>query len=394
MIILVVGNGFDLAHGLPTKYKHFLNFVNIYRGNEYQDIKDEEEVKIYKQQKMFVEKLKAGKDKIAIEFKTLIEEKNALLYYFLDVYTSRCQNGKEGWIDFESELAEIVKLFDASYQYILKKEEKGEDNTLSNLLSWRLEPFICYGTDLPRGALYSSSSNDLYELANKYLQDLNKISRLLELYLKVFVESIETNIRIPEIYDRCRKADAVLSFNYTDTYRRLYRGTEMIECCFIHGKAKEECNLINNSNLVLGINEYLDTNRSNNDNVFIWFKKFYQRIYKETDSQYIDWINDDIEDNKKKNEKIPFYIYFYGHSLDITDKDILQKLILYDNAKIRIFYHEKKEMGKQIANLTKIIGEENLIHMTRGRDRKIEFIPASKAINEALCKISTKKIVH
>ena len=29
MNILVVGNGFDLAHGLPTKYSDFLDFVKI-----------------------------------------------------------------------------------------------------------------------------------------------------------------------------------------------------------------------------------------------------------------------------------------------------------------------------------------------------------------------------
>ena len=27
MNILVIGNGFDLAHGLPTSYKEFLKFV-------------------------------------------------------------------------------------------------------------------------------------------------------------------------------------------------------------------------------------------------------------------------------------------------------------------------------------------------------------------------------
>ena len=27
MNILVIGNGFDLAHGLPTKYSDFLNFL-------------------------------------------------------------------------------------------------------------------------------------------------------------------------------------------------------------------------------------------------------------------------------------------------------------------------------------------------------------------------------
>jgi len=29
MNILVIGNGFDLAHGLPTKYKDFLEFKGL-----------------------------------------------------------------------------------------------------------------------------------------------------------------------------------------------------------------------------------------------------------------------------------------------------------------------------------------------------------------------------
>ena len=32
MNILVLGNGFDLAHGLPTSYKDFLNFVEALKG--------------------------------------------------------------------------------------------------------------------------------------------------------------------------------------------------------------------------------------------------------------------------------------------------------------------------------------------------------------------------
>lgn len=30
MNILVIGNGFDLAHGLPTTYKDFLTFAQVY----------------------------------------------------------------------------------------------------------------------------------------------------------------------------------------------------------------------------------------------------------------------------------------------------------------------------------------------------------------------------
>ncbi len=31
MNILVIGNGFDLAHGLLTKYEHFLQFVELFK---------------------------------------------------------------------------------------------------------------------------------------------------------------------------------------------------------------------------------------------------------------------------------------------------------------------------------------------------------------------------
>lgn len=30
--ILLIGNGFDLAHGLPTSYSYFLDFVIKYQG--------------------------------------------------------------------------------------------------------------------------------------------------------------------------------------------------------------------------------------------------------------------------------------------------------------------------------------------------------------------------
>ena len=49
--ILVIGNGFDIAHGLPTKYSHFLLFSKLlndcykYRGSSY-DI--EETLKFFK----------------------------------------------------------------------------------------------------------------------------------------------------------------------------------------------------------------------------------------------------------------------------------------------------------------------------------------------------------
>lgn len=42
MNILVIGNGFDLAHGLPTKYTDFLKFVEVI--NQVIEIKNNDDI--------------------------------------------------------------------------------------------------------------------------------------------------------------------------------------------------------------------------------------------------------------------------------------------------------------------------------------------------------------
>lgn len=73
-----------------------------------------------------------------------------------------------------------------------------------------------------------------------------------------------------------------------------------------------------------------------------------------------------------KNEKI-YNVYIFGHSLDATDKDVLRDLILNDNVHTTIFYHSKEELGRKIANLVKVIGQDELIRRTGGSTKTIEF---------------------
>ena len=58
---------------------------------------------------------------------------------------------------------------------------------------------------------------------------------------------------------------------------------------------------------------------------------------------------------------------------DVTDKDILRELILNDNVYTTIFYYNKETMGQQIANLVKVIGQDELIRRTGGSTKTIEF---------------------
>ena len=160
--------------------------------------------------------------------------------------------------------------------------------------------------------------------------------------------------------------DCVLSFNYSDTYERVYGNNKNIKYNYIHGRADIQSN-VQTSNLVLGIDEYLDNDRKNTDLEFLPFKKYYQRIYKATENIYLDWVDNIKKDEAEYNRKIelayagkadPLYsipgkkryylgvssikrpqhtLYIFGHSLDVTDKDVLKLLICNNSVQTKIF---------------------------------------------------------
>lgn len=88
---------------------------------------------------------------------------------------------------------------------------------------------------------------------------------------------------------------------------------------------------------------------------------------------------------KNYEERIKMHeLYIFGHSLDVTDKDILRDLILNDNVNTTIYYHKtydksgkddngRNDLGSKIANLIKVIGQDELIRRTGGSTKTIEF---------------------
>ena len=64
---------------------------------------------------------------------------------------------------------------------------------------------------------------------------------------------------------------------------------------------------------------------------------------------------------------------FRSHSLDITDREVLRDLILNDNVQTVIFYMDKQDYGRKIANLVKVIGQDELIRRTGGMTKTITF---------------------
>ena len=298
-----------------------------------------------------------------------------------------------GWIDFEAEISRIIVALDSLKRFMdaggkfLEYQGNNFDllRTLANNKNtWK--PMV------------KAFSIDSLVFIKQLENDLDRIIRALEIYLTAYVSTIPVKKKLKEI----DKLDIthVLSFNYTDTYRKCYGHGKDIEYDYIHGVAKLD-DSIDACNMVLGIDEYLTPDMVDKDTTFIAFKKFYQRIYKGNGAEYLDWL-DEIRCNmieEQKEIELEHYndrlfdpsivrnrdydnvtnLYIFGHSLNVTDADVLKSFICNDNVQTHIFYHreslnDREDLKKKVANFTKVIGPEKLIRRTGGPDRTIEFI--------------------
>lgn len=377
--ILLIGNGFDLAHGLPTSYSYFLDFCDkIKEILLFQDFSNDEwkkdiilnwDIDNSIKSKLFEEwNTNNNLNKLFIEIYDNIKI-NIWITYFLK---KRNQLGKN-WIDFESEISNVVQAFECVRDYT----ERGKVIPRSGIEGKKVEEVetfidIFEGNDSKKFQLSYFNLNIFNKCIKQMTLDLDSLIRALEIYISGFINKIEGLQKNDDIKDI--NPDCVLSFNYSNTYERIYGQSNKIKYDYIHGKADINNN-VETCNLVLGIDEYLEGHDRDEKLEFLAFKKFYQRIYKSTDSSYMEWI-----DEIHRNFLITYKLYIFGHSLDKTDKDVLALLICNDNVQTKIYYHrksndDKKELGKLIRNLVRVIGAKELIRRTGGSHKTIEFIP-------------------
>lgn len=425
--MLIVGNGFDLASGLKTRYRDFLESISkvlSFRGNNnnasyeedflkyfrrlfgnfdmyidakyqilefYNSIKDDikndntgqniikNKLKFYN---INLSKLNNRDNRSLFEMavkvlsyimkntnndifskypvqwalvKVYIEE-NTMIKYFLDIYnidpiSYRIQNNN--WVDIESEMYKIISLVETTIKNINKEKKYILDNKEINQKKSSLIFFKSI----------EENPKKIFSNIEEGEMELDRFNFLLENYLYSVEreEKDETTQKenythlITDIKAIAPKITHLLSFNYTDTFRNKYYGIDDKNTDFIHGKIGEH-------NLVLGINETLDVNDESKMLDCIYFKKYFQRIYKKTGAKYSKWL-------KEVSFKT---VYIFGHSLDVTDKEILKEIIDNDNVeKIVIYYCNKNHYRQEINNLIKILDKNNFLQYTK--EGRIEF---------------------
>lgn len=402
--ILIVGNGFDLAHGLPTKYMDFLHFCR--RVQMIWKFGNREQSKIQQNQSFqktwldnwdTVESIKDSimtafekrewklvmsdwhielEDKILSEIYELVTD-NTWYSYFNHICELKSIKG-ENWIDFESEIRYILQRIDEKSINLNDKiseifEEIHKENDAKMNLFKKYYDKKNVNNDVNKDSLRA--------FRQIVYNDLERIIRALELYLGKYVDEIEIDRRIPEIEGA--KFDYVINFNYTNTYERIYNNATVFH---IHGYC-DIARSCEKNNMVLGIDEYWDKDECDSHTNFTIFKKFAQRIQKHTgieNYKYLNEINRFYEKNKERwtgnvdmNTTHPIgvsYVYIFGHSLDITDTDILSGFIGADSTSVIVYCYDRGVEGELIANTIKLIGEEPLLKKVNNVPPKLDYI--------------------
>ena len=395
MNILLLGNGYDLNYKLPTSYRNFLLTIDFLTKHNLENIHTVGDVfgnpDLNTQDKFIKESYDAYKeiyDSIALDTKTIQDiakqaKTNIWFSYFMKSF-----NREAGWIDFEREIAFVVDCFQSFFskadvkfipgracdkngtKYIIMKmfnffisEEKHSENAwLTNVK--KVSPDYTIEYPLASGD-YIINKEKIIENLNSAL---NEFVNILKIYLQCFIDKTaeklveqSTIIQLQAL----RNTDVVITFNYTNIYEFFDPNTRIFH---IHGNV--------NDKIVLGINPDKNDEKENIDTSFIAFKKYYQRTFWGTDTSYLRWLRDLLDGGGGDGD---VHLLVMGHSLDITDEDIIGDLFGLAS-EITVLYHNEYAKSQYIRNLVKIFGK-NKFDQIRDEQR-LSFLPLNMDFTE------------
>ncbi len=317
--LIIIGNGFDLAHGLNSSYHDFLldylksslveafkNKLGHGRGGSYNDdlininisnslLNKDVNILIIKMKTIndFIRILKLNKG-IEISYKSLII-RNSLNNLLL-----------KNWVDIENEYYKILKenTSEGESEDIIKVERLNND---FSLIKKKLESYLV------------KEIEELKVLRNGNLVDIA--------YGGIEGESNDSS--------QINRKVHFLNFNYTyiveDSIK--YTGDKIdVTFNYIHGELKNPQNPI-----IFGFgdeyDEYYATIKNSGEKEYLKFIKSFSYFQTRNYSQLVDFI-----------ENSDFEVFILGHSCGLSDRTLLRKIFEHNICKkIKIFYRIRNE---------------------------------------------------
>ena len=383
MNVFLLGNGFDLQHGFPTKYINFLNVVNFLQNHYDESMKTVADVfsdsrlqekdgwlvKSYEQLGWAYKGVKLRKEDVE---QIISESKNNFWFkYLVSTY-----NKDLGWIDFEKEIARVIEVLSDYFAYDdINFDNRWNENIEKRHILLKF-PFLyeerknvlSYGGKaykiVDEYTIESIVGSNIYiinkeKIADVFYEELKKFATILKQYLLIFVDATVdyiNQIGLKSVSDQYINADAVITFNYTRVFEQLYSCEDIAH---IHGKTT--------TFIVLGVNPDENDNLETINTDFLWFKKYYQRVFWGTDKEFLK-LYKSLPTKSKYSNGITLHIS--GHSLDVTDSDILKKVIAVAK-KVIIYYHDDTAVASYIKNMVAMYGKDGFDEIREHKD--LEF---------------------
>jgi len=345
--LILIGNGFDLAHGMKTSYRDFINdFWN-------------KRVEIVKEAKGWTRNNPIGYEDDFISIKNLrptvshgnnndtgykwfmnnddFEKKepyctNPDNYNFTvkNSFFKKLSNNLEleNWVDIETEyynaLLKIVDIQDKTLQNeeIIKLNKEFHDITIE------LNKYIYkeYRKSTDRSGKVRFDTTDMY----RYIHH--------QIFSQIKLDELQSGVVINEDAQTPKKM-FFLTFNYTHTH--CYYSGHMnsdFPCIYIHGEVVEDLDKLNNRiPIIFGYGDDISDDykriESLNDNKFFENIKSFKYSENGNYKNLLQFINSD-----------KFQIYIMGHSCGLSDRTLLNTLFNHNNCvSIKIFYHKRAD---------------------------------------------------
>ncbi|MBS7787971.1 hypothetical protein KIH23_11750 [Flavobacterium sp. CYK-55] len=318
--LILIGNGFDLAHGLKTSYKDFIasyfsNAINrIYLNRPYED----ELIQITLKRGQYYQPL--PNDRISTEnslekFREILNGTDIfdLMFKSLVLKNSFQQIESMNWVDLEIEYFKVLLATKYGYKNNDQLEAIQKVNTQFDFLKEKLKEYL-----LEQEASLSTSF-DLKPLVDCFTEPIQA--------QEVVTTNLSENQKPENLF--------FLNFNYTHTFEPYFdacRAEIPSEFDYIHGDLQEQ-----HGSMIFGFGDELDKNYlefedEKNNELFKHIKSF-EYLKNKNYYRLIRFI-----------ESGDFQVQIYGHSCGLSDRTMLNQIFEHQNCKsIKMFYHQKPD---------------------------------------------------
>lgn len=356
--LIIIGNGFDLAHGMKTSYYDFLldylknsfsqaiqngrfkdNLIDIYKP-PYVRTPDLESLKTISD---YISSFKPKANNTSAFFEGYVNERFSeqeitwiIQNKFIKKIFIECHNC--GWVDIENEYYNTLKIILKKADQNDKRKSIGELNSAFCSLKELLENYLSKMPDP--------------ELNNKFDKFFFEKIRKDEIVLK----KMHTDEQYNEML--------VLNFNYTKTIIPYFDGYAEAGINYIHGMINHPKNP-----LIFGFGDELDGNYSAIESEKVkGFLHYIKSFWYFRTSNYHDLIRFIDSDE--------FQVQIFGHSCGLSDRTMLNMIFEHTNCvSIKIFYHQIDEHKNNYSDLTEEISRH---FKNKGIMRK-KIVPFNKS---------------